>query len=45
MGKNKGCCGNCYYYVIGEAYCHLMDDLTEPEDNCGLFKESKLVIE
>ena len=29
------CCGNCKHYQ--EAYCHLMDELVEPEDNCGCF--------
>ena len=33
------CCGNCRHYKFNEHYCHLMDDLTEPADNCGLFKE------
>ena len=28
------CCGNCKHYK--EAYCSLMDDLVEPEDNCGM---------
>lgn len=32
------CCRNCAFYVFGEAYCNLMDDLVEPADNCGLFK-------
>ena len=32
---NKGCCGDCRHY--SEAYCHLMDDLVEPLDCCGMF--------
>lgn len=28
------CCGNCKHYK--EAYCSLMDELVEPEDNCGM---------
>jgi len=31
----KGHCGNCRHYK--EAYCYLMDELVEPEDNCGMF--------
>ena len=32
---NKGQCGDCKHYQ--EAYCHLMDELVEPTDNCGCF--------
>jgi hypothetical protein len=28
------CCANCKHYR--EAYCSLMDELVEPEDNCGM---------
>ena len=36
---NKGQCGDCKYYKVGEAYCSLMDDLVEPLDCCGLFDD------
>lgn len=29
------CCGNCRHFQ--ESYCHLIDDLVEPLDNCGMF--------
>ena len=35
--RNKGCCGNCKHYA-GE-YCVLMDELVQPEDNCGMFDD------
>ena len=35
------CCGNCKHYTIGEAYCNLMDELTEPCDNCGMYDEAE----
>ena len=28
------CCGNCKHY--NDAYCSIMDELVEPEDNCGM---------
>lgn len=38
--KNKRCCGNCKHYKLFEAYCNLMDELTEPTDNCGLYDDT-----
>ena len=28
------CCGNCRHYE--ETYCHLMDELVESADHCGM---------
>ena len=35
MRKDGEYCANCKHW--SEAYCDLMDDLTEPADNCGLW--------
>ena len=35
--RNKGQCGDCRHYQLGEAYCHLMDELVESCDCCGMF--------
>ena len=35
MRKDGEYYANCKYW--SEAYCNLMDDLTEPADNCGLW--------
>ena len=32
---NKGQCSDCRHYK--EAYCNLMDELVEPQDNCGMY--------
>ena len=35
--NNNECCGNCRYYKFSTTYCHLMDDLVDPVECCGLF--------
>lgn len=34
----EGCCGECRHYQFRDTYCYLMDDITQPEDNCGMFE-------
>ena len=36
---NKGQCDNCRHYE--EEYCHLMDELVKPLDNCGMYDEGE----
>ena len=35
MRRDGEYCGNCKHYT--EAYCNLMDELVEPQDNCGMY--------
>ena len=35
MRRDGEYCGNCRHYK--ETYCNLMDELVEPQDNCGMY--------
>lgn len=32
-------CETCQHYKIKENYCNLMDELVQPQDNCGLYNK------